>query len=244
MEHLPAQETQNPSVHLTLYGYGDVHPLSLMSWVGLTAELAKSSEWKGDLRLVREDALISRSRCRATKWFLDSGSDVWIQIDHDIEFQPEDILELARIAHVRQAVVCIPYSCRALPPKPALRVKPGAKPLADDERLTPITLFASGCVAIPRELLEHCLEELSKAETDLPIGVQWCDDSLTGGQIPTLWMPFAAEVRDRLEYLSEDYAASYRLAACGAEQFAFDPKTPLKHWGDFPFRMAGVEVKN
>ena len=218
--------------------------MALMSWVGITAEISKNTDWKGDLRLVREDALISRSRCRATKWFLDSGADVWIQIDHDIEFQPADILELARIAHERQAIVCIPYSCRALPPKPALRPKIPTKPLEDDSRLTPITLFASGCVAIPRAALEHALDELSKDETELPLGVQWCSDAMTGGDIPTLWMPFAAPVGDKLEYLSEDYAASYRLAACGIEQLMFEPAQPLNHWGDFPYRLPGVEVKN
>lgn len=211
--------------------------MAVMSWIGMAAELARS-DVRADLRIVREDALISRSRCRATKWFLDSGADVWIQVDHDIEFEAADLLELARIAHARQAVVCIPYSCRALPPRPALRPKIGALPLAEDPRLTPITLFASGCVAIPREALLHTIETL--ASENLPLQIQHCDDTLTGGKIPTLWMPFAAQVGTSLEYLSEDYAASYRFAACGIEQLIFEPDKPLAHWGEFPFKLPPV----
>ena len=75
-----------PSIHVSLYAYGGVSAACLLSWVDLTATFARSDR-QTDLRTVREDALISRSRCRATKWFLDSGKDVWVQIDHDIEFQ-------------------------------------------------------------------------------------------------------------------------------------------------------------
>ena len=149
-----------PSIHVSLYAYGGISAACLMSWVDLTATFARSDR-QTDLRTIREDALISRSRCRATKWFLDSGKDVWVQIDHDVEFAAADIVRMAELAHQHQATVCIPYPCRTLPPRPALR--PKAEHLqalkfqtANAEsasELVPIQMFASGCLAIPRKRL-------------------------------------------------------------------------------------------
>ena len=116
------QAGTRPSIHVSLYAYGGISAACMMSWVDLTATFARSDR-QTDLRTIREDALISRSRCRATKWFLDSGKDVWVQLDHDIEFTAADIIRMAELAHEHQATVCIPYSCRSLPARPALRPK-------------------------------------------------------------------------------------------------------------------------
>ena len=70
------QAGTRPSIHVSLYAYGGISAACMMSWVDLAATFARSDR-QTDLRTIREDALISRSRCRATKWFLDSGKDVW-----------------------------------------------------------------------------------------------------------------------------------------------------------------------
>ena len=57
------------------------------------------------------------------------------------------------------------------------------------------------------------------------------------GAMPTLWMPFALGSQDGLEYLSEDYAASARLALCDVPQYVMQPTTPLQHWGDFNYTL-------
>ena len=134
---------EEPSIHITAYCYGDLKSSVLTSWVDLAAKLT-SDKTKAELRIIREDALISRSRCRATQFFLQSTSDVWIQLDHDIQFDINDVLRAARLAHSLQAAVQIPYSCRSLPPRPAHRPKPDAQSLEDNPDLTPVLLFASG----------------------------------------------------------------------------------------------------
>jgi hypothetical protein len=60
----PQEVTQagtRPSIHVSLYAYGGISAACLMSWVDLTATFARSDR-QTDLRTVREDALISRSR--------------------------------------------------------------------------------------------------------------------------------------------------------------------------------------
>jgi len=238
----PTQAGTRPSIHFSMYAYGGISSACVMSWVDLTAKFAWSDR-QTDLRTIREDALISRSRCRATKWFLDSGKDVWIQLDHDIEFDASDIIHMAELAHEHQATVCIPYSCRSLPARPALRPKGEhlqalKHQLMDAEcaaELVPITMFASGCLAIPRKCLIATLDALGGSGVQYPYKIDWCED-VKVERFPTLWMPFAMESRPgKLEYLSEDYAAAVRMTLAGVQHFAMKPKTQLNHWGEYPY---------
>ena len=231
-----------PSIHVSLYAYGGISAACLMSWVGLAANFA-TSDRQTDLRTIREDALISRSRCRATKWFLDSGKDVWVQVDHDIEFDPQDIIRMAELAHEKQATVCIPYPCRTVPPRPALRpdghsLKAFRMQVADTEtaaELVPIGMFASGCLAIPRRCLMSALDELGGSEVQTPYKVDWCKD-VRVDEFPTLWMPFAVDtIPGQYEYLSEDYAAAMRLSLAGVQHYSMKPRKPLNHWGEYPY---------
>jgi len=227
---------QPPSIHVTAYAYGDLKSSVLTSWVDLAARLT-SDKTKAELRIIREDALISRSRCRATQFFLQSPADVWIQLDHDIQFDINDVLNAARLAHNLKAAIQIPYSCRSLPPRPAHRPKPDAKPLEDNPDLTPVLFFASGCVAIARDAIERTIGILEQPTAPEPFRIQWCDDDMVG-RFPTLWMPFALDSSKGLEYLSEDYAASARLSLCDVPQLSMTPATPLRHWGDFDYKLS------
>jgi len=232
-----SQNTQEqPSIHVTAYAYGDIRSAVLTSWIDLAARFASSPNLRGQLRIIREDALISRSRCRATTYFLQSNLDVWVQIDHDIQFSMDDVVRAATLAHSLQSVVQIPYPCRALPPRPAHRPKTDAQPLENDPSLTPILFFASGCLAIPRNALVNAIDRLSDPSTPEPFRVVHTSDSMVGS-FPTLWMPFALGSQDGLEYLSEDYAASARLALCDVPQYVMQPTTPLQHWGDFNYTL-------
>lgn len=238
----PAQTGTRPSIHFSMYAYGGMSSACIMSWVDLTAKFAWSDR-QTDLRTIREDALISRSRCRATKWFLDSGKDVWIQLDHDIEFDASDIIHMAELAHEHQATVCIPYPCRTVPPRPALRPKAEhlqalKHQVSDAEcaaELVPITMFASGCLAIPRKCLIATLDALGGSGVQYPYKIDWCED-VRVERFPTLWMPFAMESRPgKLEYLSEDYAAAARMTLAGVQHFSMKPKMQLNHWGEYPY---------
>lgn len=241
----PTATGTRPSIHVSLYAYGGLSAACMMSWVDLTATFARSDR-QTDLRTIREDALISRSRCRATKWFLDSGKDVWVQIDHDIEFAAADVIRMAELANEHQATVCIPYPCRSLPPRPALR--PNAEHLQALKHqvnsaecaaeLVPITMFASGCLAITRRCLMSALDTLGGSTVQRPYKIDWCED-VKVERFPTLWMPMAMEsLPGKLEYLSEDYAASVRMSLCDVKHFSMKPKKQLNHWGEYPFSFA------
>jgi hypothetical protein len=239
------QAGTRPSIHVSLYAYGGISAACMMSWVDLTATFARSDR-QTDLRTIREDALISRSRCRATKWFLDSGKDVWIQLDHDIEFTAADVIRMAELAHEHQATICIPYSCRSLPARPALRPKAehlhALKHQVNDAEcaaeLVPITMFASGCLAIPRKCLLATLEILEGSAVQSPYRIDWCED-VRVERFPTLWMPLAMEsMPGKLEYLSEDYAAAVRMTLAGVKHLSMKPRKQLNHWGEFPFSFA------
>ncbi len=201
-----------PSIHVSLYAYGGISAACMMSWVDLTATFARSDR-QTDLRTIREDALISRSRCRATKWFLDSGKDVWIQLDHDIEFTAADVIRMAELADQHQATVCIPYSCRSLPARPALRPKAehlqALKHQVNDAEcaaeLVPITMFASGCLAIPRKCLLATLDALEGSGVQNPYRIDWCED-VRVERFPTLWMPCVFVMRWSALILSDRFS--------------------------------------
>lgn len=243
-------DNYEPSLHITGYFYGDIKATCLMSWIDLSTHLARSTR-NAQLRSIREDALISRSRCRATKQFLDSGSDVWIQIDHDIQFDTKDLMKAAQLAHDLNAIVQIPYPCRALPPRPAHRPNADAKPIANHPELTAVTFFASGCVCIPKKALELTLGLLDAENQDNQDGftipneflITWCNDGMVE-MMPTLWMPFAMTVAHGTEYLSEDYAASARFSLAGIPQYVMQPSKHLNHWGDFPFTLADSKTQS
>ena len=236
------QSGTRPSIHVSLYAYGGISAACLMSWVGLAANFSRSDR-QIDLRAIREDALISRSRCRATKWFLDSGKDVWVQVDHDIEFDPQDIIRMAELAHEKQATVCIPYPCRTVPPRPALRpmtehlhaLKHQVNDAECATELVPIRMFASGCLAIPRRCLIGALDTLGGSGVQTPYKVDWCKD-VQVEEFPTLWMPFAVDTMPgQYEYLSEDYAAAMRLSLCDVQHYSMKPRKQLHHWGEYPY---------
>lgn len=230
------QDSLPASTHITLYGYGNLHPQVLLSFVDLVTTATRQNR-PADLRLVREDALISRSRSRATQFFLNSGKDVWLQLDHDIEFQAADVLKAVDLANELQATVCIPYSCRGIPPRPALRADANAIPLLEYPELSPIHMFASGCVAIPRNAVLHTLDTLSKPEVEYPYRIDTVHDTMVP-TFPTLWMPFAMDtLPNQLEYLSEDYAAAVRFTLAGIPHYQMQPAKPLRHWGEHAFQL-------
>lgn len=215
---------------ITVYSWGGMPSKVPGSYIDLAAYIVQNKK-EVAFHTISDDALISRSRCRSTKRAMDSKCDVWVQLDHDIEFKAEDIFRMAELAVENDAAVCIPYSCRALPPQAAVRQKPG-HPITHvgEDKLVPITFFASGCVAIPMS----CIEETIRAcSGDVPseIKVVECADSEVDS-FPTLWKPLVAESKDGLyEYLSEDYSASLRMTFAGVPQLAW-LKPQIKHWGE------------
>jgi len=191
--------------------------------------------------MIREDALISRSRCRSTARAMDTNCEAWFQIDHDIQFDSKDILDMCRMAVDRDAAICGVYPCRGFPIRTALR------PQADyiitkvgEDRLVPITFFASGFLALPASAIMKTIEICSSDAVPPKYRIEWCSDNRNEvgiDEFPTLWMPLVQECESGAkEYLSEDYACSARMRLAGIPQFAW-LKPKLKHWGEYAYQM-------
>lgn len=234
MKTIPSQASL-PSVCITLYAYGDIKAECLDRWLDVIAFLASSGR-RAKLDTIREDALICRSRSRSLAKFLESKCDVWVQVDHDITFSTDDLFELADLAHARNAPICVPYSKRALPPVPALRHLPDQPiPPAGTDVVIPIVAFATGFLAIPRNVLTSSIPTLLDISCPHPYRIYMCEDVLVP-EFPSLFQPFPLETDKKCEYLSEDYAASIRLQVCGFPPFAWC-KPQLGHVSNFAFKL-------
>lgn len=237
------ESSTQPSVYITLYAYGDIKADCLTSHIDTIAHITTALRNKRAVKwsAIREDALICRSRSRALSGFMASGLDVWLQLDHDIQYNPEDLFTLADIAHSHRKPVCVPYSKRALPPVPAIRTIP-SKPLppAGSDTITEINAFATGFLAIPRYCLEDAIPTLLDPGMTHPLRIYDCQDvghGVFAPSFPSLFQPFPIDSSPgRYEYLSEDYAASVRLKACGHEPYAWS-KPILGHVSNFAFKL-------
>lgn len=233
------------TICLTLYAYGDLRADTFPNHMELITSIVAQRhpvQWF----TIREDALISRSRCRATRQFIDSDCDVWLQLDHDLGgWTPQDLFDLCHHAHTSGSPVQIPYSKRGLPPAPAHRPHPQAPlPGPGTDALTQILMFASGCVAIPRRALDTTLAVCRSLPAGHPLRVQDPYDSWLDATMPTLWHPAVLPTgtdpvtdTERLEYLSEDYSASARFIVANIPLLAFSRPT-LLHYGIHGYSLA------
>lgn len=221
---------------VTVYSYGGIPPKCLGSHLDFAADTVINSRQVMPCN-IDGDALISRSRCRSTKLALDSGCDVWVQIDHDIQFTSDDLFGLAELALANDAAICVPYSGRGKPERAVVRPHPD-HPITHVgiNELVPVTFVASGFLAIPVSCVRETIEVCSKQDVPPEFLVQWCSDDHVS-EFPTLWKPLVTETKPgKLEYLSEDYSASARMRLAGIPQLAW-LKPQLFHWGDYAYTL-------
>ena len=224
---------------ITTYSYGGVPAAVMNSYIDLSHYIT-SSKKETVLHTIREDALICRSRCRSTRRFLNTNCDVWVQMDHDIEFKPEDVFELAKKAIEMNSPVCVPYTVRGYPTRCALR------PMKQDQEIVPgsdeiveIQMCATGFMAVPRTVIEETIKVCSSSDVPEQFRIYNCgdvglDDVPT---FPTLWKPIVIEVKDgEYEYLSEDYSGSARMTIAGFKQYAWT-KPKVSHWGEHAYKL-------
>jgi hypothetical protein len=219
-------------VTIALFAYGGISSECLLCHMDLLAGIIKGN-LPVKMFTIREDALISRSRCRATGQFLrdPDHSDVLIMLDHDIEFKAADIFALAQLAHTQQAVVGIPYAKRKFGAGSAGR--PHIVPPVSQPTLAQVQYLGAGCIAVPRGTIETTVAHCKGLQA--PLGVSWCEDSIS--PFWTLWHPFVLDS----EYLSEDYAFCERARAAGVPILAWlGPK--LTHWGVYGFKLMEPEL--
>lgn len=193
--------------------------------VGSLLTLTQQNPGGHQLRFVtlHNESLISRGRNRLATMFLESGDDVLVMIDSDLEFPPDAIDRLIR--HDRDFVGA-PYTIKGTPPMWTVRFLPGAMPTYV-AGLMPVQYLPGGFVCIKRAVIER----MCTADRRYMQRGEW---------IYNLFQPYVTTLDGETpEYLPEDWAFCERAREAGYELFCdFDLR--LTHWGVQGYSMVEV----
>lgn len=211
--------TNQPKVNIALFAYAGIEPVTCDSLLRDLPHIPNSIYSR-----ISKDALISRSRSRAATDFLrnDTDLDIMIMIDHDISWQPGDLLRLVHKVAETESMVGGVYSKRVfgrgIAAKPAGQ---GNRHVGSDE-LIPAEYLSAGFWGIHRKVFEKVSEILP----------------LTTDNFWPFFMPMLSAPRSdgRPEYLSEDWAFCERARNLGFKLF-LDLKPRLVHNGRYGFRV-------
>lgn len=189
---------------------------------------------------VHDDALISRSRSRSVSRFLKAtDSEVMFFLDHDIEWNPGDLIATARKALEVNGVVGGIYSCRAFGAGFASRPKEiGPMQPGTDELIT-AEYVAGGFTAFSRRALLRAITRLDIAspefdpESPPEFRLRRCEADVGEDDYWPLFAPVVTKSTvspGKWTYLSEDWSGCARLAWTGVPLFLWS-KPVLRHWG-------------
>lgn len=222
---------------------------------------------------IDDDALISRSRSKVLSAFVQNEKvDVCLMVDHDMEWEPGELLALAIKAHERKTCVSGIYSARAIGRGMSSRPKDQmvvAKAMTD--QLIEAEYLAGGFLAIPKVVALEVLKAGEQACNDL-VNVDHVAAALDSARLanqalhscaynegPPVYDFFRPICVERtfqkaglpslkeapFEYLSEDWAFSWRCRAANPDRPLYLWSFPwLKHYGDFPYTMKTAFMEN
>lgn len=178
------------------------------------------------------DALISRARSQiVSAWHAETADDVFLMIDDDITFRPEDAERIVALAREHRSIVCAAYpvgdgghtAIRSLN-RSTLEFGPGL-------RLVEVEYAATGFVACHRDVIDALAPTLPLCHPDQSWGFR------------PYFLPMVAPMStaagiDVDAYLSEDWAFSLRARQQGFRIW-LDPTITLGHQ-----KQAELTVKN
>lgn len=194
------------------------------------------------IRLLREpsvgyeciagDALITRARAKAAYNFLKTERDVMLMLDSDIVFSAKQLMLMCQQAHEMQALVAGAYVTRSRSRSFPTSMFEKDDPIlfADDPTPRQIRWAATGCLAVPRKVIEALV-------SDAPL----CHPSTM--PFYPIFDPFVVENDDgELIYLSEDWAFCERARQAGFEVYV-NPAIRLVHLGQAEYRLEDMMQK-
>lgn len=205
----------------------DVPSLLLCAYRSLGAESAMSfmemvkRGWRYQIH--RGDALVSRVRSIAvSKWLRETDGDVFLMVDDDIVYTPEDAERVVALAKEKGGIACAAYpvrggthlACRAY--QNDLRFGPDVPPIE-------IQYAGTGFMAATREVCEAIAATMPLCHAD------------TDWAMWPMFAPFVVESSAPVdppihEYLSEDWAFCRRASELGFGVW-LDPRVVLTHIG-------------
>lgn len=245
---------------LGLFSYGGLEEATLDSTLG---ELGWCTQNGKNIlyHRISGDALIERSRSRSLGKFLETGADVIVMIDHDIQWRPGDLWHVAEQAVEKDALVGGLYCKRAFGKGWSSRVPPSGGTQFGVPGLMETPALATGFMAIPRSLV---LNVQAKLDITQPGWQEAFKAALTAGDhslVTTLQDLSIAPIADGayrevdfryhdyfrcirapsgnpgvFQFLSEDWSFAARATWCGHKSY-ISTYPILTHYGTHGYRI-------
>ena len=179
--------------------------------------------------MVYGDALIDRARSKAASaWYRNEAEDVFLMIDDDIVFRPEDAERVVALAREKRSIACGAYpvgdgSHMASRGWPGQRLEFGT-----DKEPVEIRWPATGFMAVHRDVIEAMSKTMKECYA---------------GEPDAFWpmfqpFPLSDVIEEAADYLSEDYAFGQRALSLGFPTY-LDPSSILIH-----LKVKGLSVYN
>jgi FkbM family methyltransferase len=219
---LPDDGTEAPPV---------VSTILLCAWRSLTIETAECMLAMRDLGwgyvFGRGDALIQRVRSRVvSSWYRRGTDDVFLMIDDDVVFSPEQAASVVALAREKRSIVVGAYPVKDGQHLACRGYKGQQLNFGEGQPAVEIDLPATGFMAVHRDVITAMLKE-----------VPLCSNSNENDGFWPLFDTFWETGSDgRSEYLSEDYAFGRRAQQLGFKTW-LDQTVILYHLGQYAYNV-------
>lgn len=261
----PTSNIDKPRVLVCLFSYAGIAGRTLEALLNELLLMGTTYGIKYTFFNVADDALISRSRSKALSAFLQGEFDVCAMVDHDMQWNPGELLALIMQAHKLKSCVSGIYSSRAIGRGLASRAKTEMSFKTTDDKMFDAEYLSGGFLAIPRVVAEEVLkagEQAHGAMNDAHGQQPGVHDRLanlalhpcifnSGPIIYDFFRPICVPrtldpnrtrtglpTDGKYEYLSEDWAFSWRCTQANPNRPLYLWTLPqLTHWGDYGYTI-------
>lgn len=175
------------------------------------------------------EAGINRARnIAASRWYRETGDDVFVMVDHDIVFTPADVMRLVDRCRNGYPIICGAYPVRD-GGHLAMKAKIGQITFGGEKEPVEIECVATGFLAVHRRVIEAVIRDLPLCHAN----TEWA-----------FWNLFPFEVVENedaggYEMLSEDYGWSRLAQRYGFKSYV-DPSIILRHLGTIPIGIPNM----
>lgn len=252
-----------------MFAYGGVNPHTQQSLVS-EMSYAVQRGIKVEFRSMAASALIDKARSVIlTEWYRADTDGVLFMIDHDMQWQPGDVCETARLAAECQGVVGAIYAKKGFGLGLAGNDASSRRPLSlgtDDHAITSCENLSAGLMAIDRsvpgrlwnglstgssvyrEAIDRALadRDMETLETLIPLGLVENHPHEDVDDMPTVidWFrPVRTRTRNgKWMWFGEDFSFSRRCVHCGIVPQINTRPMPV-HWGERGYTIQDAIAK-